>query len=198
MASIQIDHLQFAYDDGLAVDVAELAIKTGEFIALMGPSGCGKTTFLRLVAGLEAPRRGTIDFGDALNAGKDGVRSRLLFQDYDAYPFLTVFENVASGSGSPPDPSDQEVEGMLSAVGLLGSRQKYPAELSGGMRKRLALARCLIRRPSLLLLDEPFSSLDVPTKFEMYELVQRLQAESKATILMVCGYSAAYGDWRCC
>jgi NitT/TauT family transport system ATP-binding protein len=184
MALISVSGVTFAYTTETVVSVASLAVKGGEIISLVGPSGCGKTTFLRLIAGLEVPGKGQITTGGSI-LGRHRDILRFLFQDYDAYPWFTVWENVKLGSGSKPFPPDHAVEEMLSQVGLSGERTRYPGELSGGMRKRLALARCLVRRPQLLLLDEPFSSLDVDSRWEMYRLVQALWADTGCAAILV-------------
>jgi ABC-type nitrate/sulfonate/bicarbonate transport system ATPase subunit len=159
-------------------------VRKGEIISLVGPSGCGKSTLLRLVAGLESPKTGRITT-QGKRAGTDRNVLRFLFQDYDAYPWYTVWDNVQQGSGPQPFPSNKTVEKILIQVGLGSEYSRYPGELSGGMRKRLALARCMVRQPSLLLLDEPFSSLDVDTRYSLYELVQKLWKANNSAVMMI-------------
>lgn len=184
MSLVEISKLNFAYDADPVILSVSLDIQRGTVISLLGPSGCGKSTLLRLVAGLEIPTDGQITFAaDSRSRSTDLLR--FLFQDYDAYPWLTVRENVRSGSGIEPLPSIDAVDEMLHRVGLADSKGRYPAELSGGMKKRLALARCLIRRPALMLLDEPFSSLDFEAKCGLYNLVQNLWAENQSTVILV-------------
>jgi len=183
-AAIVVQALNFAYPSLPVVSDFNLCVNVGETVALLGPSGCGKSTLLRIIAGLEAAQKGTVCFPRA----EDGIRNgslRLLFQDYDAFPWLTVQDNLMTGGGSTPRPSLQAVEGLLEKVGLNTYKRKYPAELSGGMRKRLALARCLISSPNVLLLDEPFASLDVDTRYDMYDLVQELSCEMSTSMILV-------------
>jgi ABC-type nitrate/sulfonate/bicarbonate transport system ATPase subunit len=184
MRIVDVSRVSFAYTTEAVVADVSLAVESGQIISLVGPSGCGKSTFLRLVAGLEVPSSGQITTR-GLIAGVNRDALRFLFQDYDAYPWYTVWENVKLGSGAKPFPSDQAVKEILSQVGLAAEGMRYPGELSGGMRKRLALARCLVRRPPLLLLDEPFSSLDENSKYEMYRLVQRLWADTGCAVILV-------------
>jgi NitT/TauT family transport system ATP-binding protein len=184
MPLIEISKLSFSYDTEPIVSDASLSIEPASIISLLGPSGCGKSTLLRLIAGLEIPLAGQIKFA-AIPTCSPSDSLRLLFQDYDAYPWFTVQDNIRFGSGPKPFPSVTATQEMLDRVGLSASAKRYPAELSGGMKKRLGLARCLIRCPSLMLLDEPFSSLDFEAKCEMYDLVQKLRAENQSTVLMV-------------
>lgn len=153
-----------------------MTVSNTETVTLLGPSGCGKSTLLRLIAGLQKPTSGEIHVSNAMNRGVG-----MLFQDYDAYPWLSVHDNVKRGSGPEPFPSLAAVNETLAAVGLNDHAKKYPAELSGGMRKRLALARCIVRQPSILLLDEPFASLDLAARFDMYALLQETACSSKST-----------------
>lgn len=184
MSIIEVSDVSFAYGSEAVVSKTSLSVEGGQIVALLGPSGCGKSTFLRLVAGLEVPISGQITTNGSV-AGRNRDVLRFLFQDYDAYPWFTVWENVKLGSGPKPPPPDDAVQEILSQVELVGERRRYPGELSGGMRKRLALARCLVRRPSLLLLDEPFSSLDMNLKCQMYHLVQRLWADAGCAVILV-------------
>ncbi len=184
MALVQISDVSFAYLTEAVVSHVNLTVENGEIVALVGPSGCGKSTLLRLIAGLEVPTSGQITVGGSV-AGHNRDVLRFLFQDYDAYPWFTVWENVKKGSGTSPHPSDKAVREILRHLELGTETTLYPGELSGGMSKRLALARCLIRGPSLLLLDEPFSSLDVNLKYQMYRLVQHLWSDTKCAVMLV-------------
>lgn len=184
MSVVEISDVSFRYGSDEVVSELSFSIDEGEVVALVGPSGCGKSTLLRLIAGLETPEDGQIRIHGAA-AGSDRDALRFLFQDYDAYPWLTVWDNVRLGSGASPYPPESAVEEILSQVGLAADRELFPSELSGGMRKRLALARCLVRRPSLLMLDEPFASLDLDAKYGMYDLVQRLWSETQCAVIIV-------------
>jgi NitT/TauT family transport system ATP-binding protein len=184
MSVVEVSNISFSYAAEEVLSEVSFSVNNGEVVSIMGPSGCGKSTLLRLIAGLETPIAGRIASQGAAS-GNNPKSYRFLFQDYDAYPWFTVWQNVQAGSGPKPQPPDNMIAEMLSLVGLDEHRNKYPGELSGGMRKRLALARCLVRRPALLLLDEPFSSLDVDAKYSMYELVQRLWRETGCAVIMV-------------
>jgi sulfonate transport system ATP-binding protein len=183
MSLVSLSHVSFAYDGNQVIDDVSLDLTSGEIVALIGPSGCGKSTLLRLIARLEAPLSGVIEV--TREDSDSHPLMRLLFQDYDAYPWHTVWENVRIGSGPKPYPEEQTVSEILLAVGLLADRDRYPAELSGGMRKRLALARCLVRRPAVLLLDEPFASLDALSRESMYELLQKLFTDTQCAAILV-------------
>jgi ABC-type nitrate/sulfonate/bicarbonate transport system ATPase subunit len=179
---IEIKQLCFSYNGEYVIENLNLDIRGGEIFVIVGPSGCGKSTLLRLIAGLEIPSRGEISIHKPENENNE---LRFLFQDYDAFPWYTAWENVKYSASRGYHSIDEKAAIILKRVGLWESRDKYPGELSGGMRKRLALARCLVTNPSLLLLDEPFSKLDVDTKYEMYALLQELQQEFHQTIVVV-------------
>ena len=169
--------------------------KKGEFITLIGPSGCGKSTLLQMVAGFDThlpPTTGTINFHGSPVKGPDPNRG-MLFQDYGCYPHLNVMDNVTFGLRIHRNAlhlSGEDIreigEEWLDNVRLAPSdKVKYPHELSGGMRQRVALARCLALKPKCLLMDEPFSALDEPTRYEMQDLIVKLWSQMGATILLV-------------
>jgi len=170
-----------------------LDIEEGEIVCLLGPSGSGKTTLLRIIAGIEAETSGTIELNgtaiNKLNAQKREIG--FVFQNIDAvYPHLTVFENIAFPlSLSLRKQSKKEAEGqvnsILQKVNLITKRDRYPSELSGGEKQRIALARALVYQPKLLLLDEPLSSLDNILKKEILDLIKTLHAQLNTTILYV-------------
>jgi iron(III) transport system ATP-binding protein len=147
-----------------AVRENDLCVERGEFVALLGPSGCGKTTLLRLIAGFEHPDAGEIAIEGRLVAGRgawvppERRRVGMVFQDYALFPHLTVAANV--GFGVPRSDRDSRVGELLRLVGLTGYEERYPHELSGGQQQRVALARALAPRPSVVLLDEPWSNID--------------------------------------
>jgi len=152
----------------------DLEVLAGEMVALLGPSGCGKTTLLRVVAGLERPSAGTVEVGGRVlvdrhlfvEPEKRGVG--LMFQDYALFPHLSVLENVAFGLDRlPASEGRQRAEALLAGVGLKDRASAYPHMLSGGEQQRIALARALAPRPSLLLMDEPFSNLDLRLRRRM-------------------------------
>jgi NitT/TauT family transport system ATP-binding protein len=197
MSHISVRNLWKEYPEQVVLERVNLEIASGEFCALVGPSGCGKTTFLRMLLGEESPSRGSIRIdGQPLDA-EPGPDRGVVFQRYSVFPHLTVLENTIIGRefegsrlmgrlfGARRRAAIEEAEGVLAAVGLSAHRSKYPAELSGGMQQRLAIAQALIVKPKVLLLDEPFGALDTGTKAQMYELLLRLWAEEGMTIFMV-------------
>jgi iron(III) transport system ATP-binding protein len=169
----------------------DLAVPAGSLVALLGPSGCGKTTLLRTVAGLERPDDGEIRVGDRLLAGP-GVhvaperrRIGMVFQDAALFPHLSVARNVAYGlSRRAPDRAERVAE-ALALVGLAGYGDRMPGTLSGGQLQRVAIARALAPRPSVILLDEPFSNLDAPLRAELRIEVRRVLTAIDATALFV-------------
>jgi NitT/TauT family transport system ATP-binding protein len=159
----------------------------GEFRVFLGPSGCGKSTVLNIVAGLLRPTS-----GEALLRGKPvagpGPDRGMVFQNYSSYPWLTVLENVAFGlqlRGVPKDQREQAARTWIKKVGLAGAERKYPGQLSGGMRQRVAIARTLSVKPQIILMDEPFGALDVQTRLGMQNLINELWEEIEGTILFV-------------
>ena len=154
----------------VAVQDVSLDIQTGEFVCVVGPSGCGKSTVLNMIAGLDAPTTGVIEANGVAIRGPGADRG-VMFQDYALFPWLTVQDNVGfglnhgtPGGGFTPEQREARVRHHVELVHLNGSEKKYPHQLSGGMRQRVALARTLAMRPGLILLDEPFSALDAQTK----------------------------------
>jgi NitT/TauT family transport system ATP-binding protein len=168
-----------------AVAGVDLEVSAGEFVALLGPSGCGKSTLLRLVAGLDRPDAGTIDVG-AGGAGGAGVA--FVFQDAHLLPWRTVLANVALPlelQGVPAPARLAEARAAIEQVGLGDAMGRRPAELSGGMRMRVSLARALVTHPRLLLLDEPFAALDELTRHRLDDQLRALWLEKRMTVLFV-------------
>ncbi|MCX4098282.1 ABC transporter ATP-binding protein [Nocardia sp. alder85J] len=163
-----------------------LHIESGEFVALLGPSGCGKSTLLRLLAGLERPARGTVRVDGATVAGPDPHRA-LMFQDPTLFPWRTVEQNVALGPQARGTlaADGERVTRALTLVGLDGFRDSYPAQLSGGMAQRVSLARALVNRPRLFLLDEPLGKLDALTRATLQAEIGRLWQEDGFTAVLV-------------
>ncbi len=197
MTAIVFDKVWKEYGDTVVLERLNLEITSRSFVALVGPSGCGKTTFLRMLLGDEVPTRGQILLdGAALKAEPDKDRG-VVFQRYSVFPHLTVLGNVMLGRefeqapllcrlrGGKRDAARTEAMALLAEVGLGGHEQKYPAELSGGMQQRLALAQALMRKPKVLLLDEPFGSLDPGIRADIHVLIRRIWNASDLTIVMV-------------
>ncbi|NIA72087.1 ABC transporter ATP-binding protein [Pelagibius litoralis] len=170
-----------------AVDPTSLTFRAGETTALVGPSGCGKSTLLRLIAGLEVPTSGEV-LADGLPSKEIRRRAGLAigFQDSSLLPWRTVRGNIALAlklARMPEDPP--AVDRLIALVGLSGFEDRRPAELSGGMRQRAAIARCLVTRPGLLLLDEPFGAVDELTRRRLAEDLPRLWEANGTTTIFV-------------
>ncbi|MEM7171354.1 MAG: ABC transporter ATP-binding protein [Pseudomonadota bacterium] len=173
-----------------AVDNVSIDIKSGEFFALLGPSGCGKTTLLRMIAGFELPTAGqiTIDGQDMEGIAPNHRPINMVFQSYAVFPHMTVSDNVAYGlkvGGVPSSEIKPRVEEALDLVKLGGYGPRKPDQLSGGQRQRVALARALVKRPKVLLLDEPLSALDAKLREAMQLELVRLQHTVGITFIVV-------------
>jgi NitT/TauT family transport system ATP-binding protein len=185
---------QFTTPDGRVFDAirdVDLVIPDdpgkGEFRVFLGPSGCGKSTILNIVAGLYAPTSGEALLRGKPIAGPSPDRG-MVFQSYSSYPWLTVLDNVGFGlklRGVEKAERDRIARAWVEKVGLKGSESKYPKQLSGGMRQRVAIARTLAVRPAIILMDEPFGALDVQTRLGMQNLINELWEEIEGTILFV-------------
>jgi iron(III) transport system ATP-binding protein len=179
------------FEESVALTGFDLDVHGGQIVSLLGPSGCGKTTALRVIAGFEYPDDGTVEIGGRPVAGDpaDWVRPEqrrvgMVFQDYALFPHMTAAKNIAYGlSGDAADPS--RVAEVLELVGLAGHAERMPHELSGGEQQRVALARALAPRPAVVLLDEPFSSLDAPQRDRMRREVRRILTDANATAVFV-------------
>jgi NitT/TauT family transport system ATP-binding protein len=171
-----------------ALGPIDLDIARGEFFAVVGPSGCGKSTLLDVLAGLSAPSAGTISFEDKPVAGQvpDGIG--VVFQEDASFPWLTVRDNVAFGLRRAGVDKAEIARRVEYAVGFMGLREfagAYPAQLSGGMRQRVCIARTLVLQPRMILLDEPFGALDQQTRLLMGDELLRLWRETGATVLLI-------------
>ncbi len=184
-AALEFSGAARRFDDGyLAIENIDLRVETGRFVSVVGPSGCGKSTLLNLAAGLLAPTTGTVRvFGETL-AGLN-TRAGYLFQQDALLPWKTVLENVMLGPAFRSLDASEEAKRWIERVGLRGFDDRYPAQLSGGMRKRVALAQTWIANPDIVLMDEPFSALDVHTRVRMEGEVLKLWAGSGKTVLFV-------------
>jgi NitT/TauT family transport system ATP-binding protein len=197
MTAIRIENLRKDYGDQIVLERISLDIAPRSFVALVGASGCGKTTFLKILLGEERPTQGRILIGGAPLAEEPGPDRGVVFQRYSVFPHLTVLGNVllprelerspllARLSGQARRQAIADAEALIAAVGLAGAERKYPAMLSGGMQQRLALAQALMRRPKVLLLDEPFGALDPGIRAEIHALTRRLWHETELTVVMV-------------
>jgi multiple sugar transport system ATP-binding protein len=196
MSLIEIENVSKRFGAVTAVDRLNLAVQTAEFLTLLGPSGCGKTTVLRMIAGLEMPDEGVIRIkGKTVFSSREGIYVApgkrgigLVFQSYALWPHMTVFENVAFGlqvQGAERKELENRVHASLDYMRLQGMERRYPQQLSGGQQQRVALARMLVTRPSIFLMDEPLSNLDAKLRMEMRAEIKRLHWESGATTLYV-------------
>jgi iron(III) transport system ATP-binding protein len=185
---------QFASNVPPAVASVSLSLPAGELLALLGPSGCGKTTLLRLIAGFETPQQGAIEIAGQTVSGSgkwlppEKRSVGMVFQDYALFPHLTVQRNVAFGLQSHPKPANlqqQRVKESIALVGLEGMEQRYPHQLSGGQQQRVALARALAPYPSLVLLDEPLSNLDIQVRLRLRQELRDILKAAGTTAIFV-------------
>ena len=183
-----LNRISKRYGDFCAVDDLSLTVPDGSFFALLGPSGCGKTTTLRMIAGLEEPSAGTISIGDTDITTQKSYRLNVntVFQNYALFPHLSIFENIAFGlrRRGIKDVKD-EVEKALNLVELGHLSERKPTQLSGGQQQRIAVARAIVNRPEVLLLDEPLGALDLKLRRQMQIELKRIQLEVGITFIHV-------------
>ncbi|MFB6299327.1 MAG: ABC transporter ATP-binding protein [Halobacteriales archaeon] len=191
---LELNAVSREYGTETAVRDLSISIRDGEILTLLGPSGCGKTTTLRLMAGLERPTTGTIELdGETVSTPESGAFVKpenrdigIVFQDFALFPHLTVAENIAFGlTDATEAKTNARVDELLDLVGLENYHERMPGQLSGGEQQRVALARSLAPEPAILLLDEPFSNLDVRLRVEMREEVRRILKEAGVTAVSV-------------
>ncbi|MBX3567200.1 MAG: ABC transporter ATP-binding protein [Rhizobiaceae bacterium] len=187
---LSIDAVSKNFGRVVAIDDVSLAIRENEFFALLGPSGCGKTTLLRMLAGFETPSGGKIllDGKDISNVPPNRRPVNLMFQSYALFPHMTVRANIAYGLEMERLPAEKirgRVDEMLATTQLAALADRKPEQLSGGQRQRVALARALVKRPRLLLLDEPLGALDKKLRATMQIELKRLQHEVGITFVIV-------------
>jgi len=196
-ALLQFQEVWVEYGEKVVLERVSLDIQEGEFVSVVGPSGAGKSTFLRLVLGQEGPTRGKILLDGTPLTPECHPDRGVVFQRYSVFPHLTALQNVAFGLECDASPllgklfggakrkANAAAEEMLAAVGLEHNLNVYPAQMSGGMQQRLAIAQALIKHPRVLLLDEPFGALDPGIRNDMHTLVTKLWREHGLTIVMV-------------
>lgn len=197
MPMIQAKNLWKQYGDNIVLERMNVSVNAGEFITMVGTSGCGKSTFLKMLLGMESPSSGQLLLdGKTIPAEPDQSRG-IVFQQYSVFPHLTVLQNVIIARefehspllgklfGSKKRAVVEEAKSLLESVGLTQAINRYPHELSGGMKQRLAIAQALIRQPRILLLDEPFGALDPGIRADMHQLILELWRKHQLTIFMV-------------
>lgn len=197
MSAIAVEHVWKEYGEQVVLENISIEIADRAFVALVGPSGCGKTTFLRMILGQEAPTRGRILLDGQPLPPEPGADRGVVYQRYSVFPHMTVLGNVMAGPemkasrftgrlyGAAKRRLAEEARAMIAEVGLAGAEDKYPAQLSGGMQQRLALAQALMMKPRVLLLDEPFGALDPGIRSDIHVLMKRLWNETPMTVVMV-------------
>ena len=187
---LQIRHLSKSYGDTQILQNINLDIYDGEFLTLLGPSGCGKTTLLRLIGGFELPNAGSLQLEGVDIAGLPAEKRPIntVFQQYALFPHMNVYDNIAYGlklKGVPKTEIDQRVREVLAMVQLDHTINRRPQDLSGGQQQRIAIARAVVNRPKMLLLDEPLSALDAKLREQMQSELKRLQRELGITFVFV-------------
>ena len=188
---IELKRLSFAYQgrNGLlpVFEDIDLVVETNEFFCIIGPSGCGKSTLLKIVAGFEKPSSGVVTHNGVKIKGISPKRA-MVFQDDAVFPWLTVQQNVEYGlkvRGIPIERRRAESRRLIDLVGLTGFEALYPKQLSGGMRKRVDIARALANQPQVLLMDEPFGALDAMTKEMLQVELTRIWENERKTVLFI-------------
>ena len=191
-ARLTFENVERRFRNSMALAGVSLDIAPGEVVCLLGPSGCGKTTLLRITSGIEKPSRGRVLINEFEVAGPNRFvppekrNVGLMFQDFALFPHLSIVDNVAFGLKSlPREDARREALAALARVGLERHAQSYPSTLSGGEQQRAALARAIVPRPAVMLMDEPFSGLDVQLRERLQEETLRILRETRATSLIV-------------
>ena len=184
-STIEIAGLRHAFGDLEVIDALALEVKPGEVVGLVGPSGCGKSTLLNIIAGFERPDRGTIriDGAERVGPSRNGI---MISQHGSVFPWLTVQENLLFAlTGASHREQVKLADRYIEMVGLKGFEAAYPHELSGGMLKRVELARALVVKPEILYMDEPFSALDALMSLRMQTELRRILDEERHTVLLI-------------
>ena len=187
---LEIRNMSKKYDNGDGVENINLKIYEGEIVTFLGPSGCGKSTILRTIGGFMDVTSGDIliDGKSIVGLAPENRPTAMVFQSYNLWPHMTIYENLAFGlklRKMPKQQINEEIKKMLALVSMSGCEKKYPNQLSGGQQQRIAIARSLLLKPSLLLLDEPFSALDAKIRQQMREELKRIPSELGITVIFV-------------
>jgi NitT/TauT family transport system ATP-binding protein len=185
--AITVDGVSKAFGSVQALVDVDVGVRAGEFLSLIGPSGCGKTTLLKIIAGLLPADRGRVSVGDRVVTGP-GRECSVVFQDFALLPWATVQRNVEFGlllRHVAADARAARARAAIAKVGLGGFESAYPAQLSGGMQQRVGLARALAVNPRVLLMDEPFASIDEQTRRVFQDDLLRLWSEERKTVVLV-------------
>jgi len=197
MSTVSVRHVWKEYGPHVVLENLDLEIADHEFVTIIGASGCGKTTFLRMLLGVEQPTRGEICIDGVPLTPEPGPERGIVFQRYSLFPHLTAIENLVFGLelkrarlcgrlfGARRRAALRRAQAMLEQVGLAAARDRFPAQLSGGMQQRLSIAQSVICEPKILLLDEPFGALDPGLTADMHKLILELWSANRMTIFMV-------------
>jgi NitT/TauT family transport system ATP-binding protein len=197
MPRVSVKGLWKLYGDTVVLENLSLEVAEREFVTIVGASGCGKTTFLRMLLGMEQPSRGRLLIDGQPAPSEPGPDRGIVFQRYSLFPHLTVLGNLVLGVelrrsrllgrlfGARRREAIARAERLLEAVGLAGSRDRYPSQLSGGMQQRLSIAQSMICEPRILLLDEPFGALDPGITGDMHKLILELWSQTEMTVFMI-------------
>lgn len=182
---IELKEVTFFYEKRRPLfDHFSFSVEKGESLAVLGPSGCGKTTFLYLIAGLLKPQEGEIRIeGQQLKGPRE--KTALILQEYGLLPWKTIRENVELGLKFRKIPHDSLSEYWLRRLGIYDVKDKYPHQVSGGQKQRAAIGRSLVLKPDIILMDEPFSSLDAPTRENLQDFIVDLQKDENLTVVLV-------------
>ena len=197
MARVSAKGLWKTYGEHVVLENVNLEVDEHEFVTIVGASGCGKTTFLKMLLGIETPSRGKLLIDGQPIVPEPTADRGIVFQRYSLFPHLTVLENVLLGLefersallgklfGVSRRNALANASRLLESIGLASAREKYPAQLSGGMQQRLSIAQSVIRKPKILLLDEPFGALDPGITLDLHKLIIELWAANEMTIFMI-------------
>lgn len=197
MNLVKAKNIWKTYGDSIILENLNFSMKEGEFCTLVGPSGCGKTTFLRMLLGVEEPSKGELFFEGEDYPKEPSDERGIVFQRYSTLSHLNVIDNVIIGLefekskflgklfGTQKKKAIETADEILKAVGLQDARDKFPHELSGGMKQRLSIAQSLVKKPKLLLLDEPFGALDPGISLDMHELLLDIHSKLNFAVVMV-------------